>query len=100
PRSFSWRVGPVRRAISGTSLASAILLGLMGAGTVWIALTGPSMPSGTGWQAAFSARLQHYGKVLTDALSWIPGWAAAVILVALVAFLVRAAIKQSHRIAA
>src|SRR5713226_8642143 len=65
PRSVTWRFGPVPRTLTGTNPATGILLAIMGVGTVWIALTGPSMPSGTGWQAALSARLQHYGKVIT-----------------------------------
>src|SRR5712691_4636942 len=87
PRSVTWRFGPVSRTLTGTNLASGILLAVMGAGTLWIALTGPSMPSGMGWQAALSARLQHYGKVITDALSWVPGWLAAAVLLVLVALL-------------
>jgi len=97
PRSFTWRIGPLKRRISGTNLASGILLGLMGAATVWIALTGPSMPSGSGWQARLSARLQHYGKVITDALSWLPGWAATLILLAVVALLAWVAVSQLRR---
>src|SRR5207237_4380816 len=91
PRSFTWHVGPLKRRISGTNLTSGVLLALIGAATVWIALTGPSMPSGNGWQAVLSARLQHYGKVITDALSWLPGWAATLILLASVALLARVA---------
>ncbi len=94
PRSFTWHIGPLKRRISGTNLASGILLGIIGAATVWIALRGPSMPSGSGWQATLSARLQHYGKVITNALSWLPGWAAALILLGLVAVLARVAVKQ------
>ncbi len=97
PRSFTWHIGPLGRRISGTNLASGVLLGLMGTATVWIALTGPSMPSGNGWQATLSARLQHYGQVITDALSWLPGWAATVILLALVAVLAWVAVRQVRR---
>jgi len=94
PRSFTWHIGPLKRTISGTNLATGVLLGLMGTATVWIALTGPAMPSGNGWQATLSARLQHYGKVITDALSWLPGWAATLILLGLVAVLARVAVRQ------
>src|SRR5712692_7014649 len=97
PRSFTWHIGPLKRRISGTNLASGVLLGLMGTATVWIALTGPAMPSGSGWQARLSARLQHFGKVITDALSWLPGWAATLILVAVVAVLARVAVVQLRR---
>ncbi len=94
PRSFTWRIGPLRRTITGTNLASGVLLALMGAVAVWVGISGPSMPSGSSWQAALSARLQHYGKVIRDALSFVPGWAAALILLVVVALLARRALKQ------
>lgn len=94
PRSFDYRIGPVRRTITGTSLASGILLGLMGGAMVWIGLAYDAMPASNGWQARVAADLQHYGKVVTDALSWIPGWAAVIVLVAVVALLAWRAIGQ------
>ena len=94
PRSFTWRVGPLRRTISGTALASGFLLAVMGGGTLWIGLTSDSMPSGTGWQASVSSRLQHWGSVVTDVLSWVPGWAGAIAVLLLVALLARHALRQ------
>ena len=94
PRTVNWRIGPVRRSISATTLASALLLAAMGIAVALIGVTSNSMPAGAGWQAEISAHLQHYAKVITDGLSFIPGWAAAIVLVALVALLVRHAIRQ------
>lgn len=94
PRSFTWRIGPFRRTISGTGLASGVLLTLMGIGTLWIGFRGSLMPSSTGWLATLSARLQHYGRVITDALAWIPNWVAVIVLVALVGLLIRRARRQ------
>ncbi len=94
PRSFTWRIGPLRRTISGTNLASGVLLALMGVAAVWIGLAGEAMPASTGWQARVSSALQHYGKVIADALSWVPGWAAALALGALVVLLARRAMTQ------
>jgi len=94
PRSLTWRVGPLRRTISGTALASGVLLALMGGGALYVGLTTDAMPSGTGWQADVSSTLQHYGSVLTDALSWIPGWAAALLVVAAVVMLARRAFTE------
>lgn len=94
PRSFTWRIGRVRRTISGTALASGVLLALMGGGALAIGLTSDAMPSASGWQAEVSSELQHYGSVITDALDWIPGWAAGVALVAVVALLARRAFAQ------
>lgn len=94
PRSFTWHLGPIRRTISGTNLASGALLSLMGVATVWIAFTGSGMSASAGWMATVAAKVQHYGRVVTDALSWIPNWVAILLLVALVALLARRAVTQ------
>ena len=94
PRSFTWRIGRLRRSITGTNLASGLLLLAMGAGTLWIGLANDAMPASRGWQARFSARLQHYGKVITDALEWVPGWIGALALLLVVLALGRLAFKQ------
>lgn len=94
PRSITWRIGSLRRSITATALASALLLAVMGVALLVIGLTSNSMPSGSGWQAELSAHLQHYAKAVTDALSFIPGWAAAVGLIVIVALLARLAIRQ------
>ena len=94
PRTVTWRLGPVRRTITASALASGLLLALMGAGTLWIGLTTEAMPAADGWQASLSADLQHYGKVLTDALAWVPGWAAALALLAIVGLLGRRAFAE------
>lgn len=97
PRSFTWRLGPLRRTISGSNLASGILLALMGGAGIWLAITGNAMPSATGWQSRLTARLQHYGHVITKAFLWIPGWLATVIVIAIVVHLVRRALRQIGR---
>lgn len=94
PKSVTWRIGRVSRTISGINLASGLLLAAMGLFTIGIGLVGQPMPASASWQARFSGRLQHYGKVLVDALSWIPGWAAGLILILGVALLARLAVRQ------
>jgi len=94
PRALTWRLGSLRRTITVTTLASAALLALMGVATVWVGLTGPSMGVATGWQASFSVRLQHIGRVATDALSGIPGWAAGGVLALILALLGWYALRQ------
>lgn len=94
PRLISWHVGPLHRSLSATTLASALLLAAMGVAVALIGLTSNSMPAGAGWQAEISARLQHSAKLITDALSFVPGWAAALVLLVIVALLVRRAIGQ------
>lgn len=99
-RSFRWRLGPIQRAISATDFASAVLLTLMGAGMIWIGFTSDGMPASADWQVRLTGRLQHYGSVATDSISWLPGWAAGVILLLVLAFLAWRALRQMGWIAA
>jgi len=94
PRSFTWQVGRVRRTVSGTGLASGLLLLDMGAATVWIALAGSAMVPPGGWQARVSAWLQHAGAVLVRALAWLPGWAAVLLLAVVIGLLGWRALRQ------
>ena len=94
PRSLRWRIGPLRRTVTATAVASGILLAVMGAATMYIGLFKDSMPSPRGWQASLSATLQHYGTKVTHALSFVPGWVAAVLLVLVIATLARHALRQ------
>ncbi len=85
PRSFTWRIGPITRTITGTDLATGILLVLMSAGTMWVALTGRIMSSPAGWQSTLTSWLQRIGAVVTHALAWVPPWVMwAALFVALV----------------
>jgi cytochrome c-type biogenesis protein len=93
-RSLTWTLGPLRRTITVSALASGVLLALMGGASLYVGLTTDAMPSGTGWQADVSSTLQHYGHVLTDALDWIPGWSAALIVAAAVVLLARRALAE------
>lgn len=94
PRSFTWRLGPLRRTISGTNLASGVLLTVMGLVALWIGLFGSAMPSPSGWTARVLATLQHWGRVVTDAVSWIPGWAAVLALAVAIGLLARRAFRE------
>ena len=94
PRSFTWRLGPLRRTISGSALASGLLLALMGGAVLWVGLATDGMPSPDGWTARLSAELRHYGDVITDALTWVPGWAGAALLALVLGLLARHAFRQ------
>jgi type II secretory pathway component PulF len=61
---------------------------------IWIGVTSTSMPQLTGWQAQFAVTLQHYGKVLTNAFSWLPNWAGLVLFLAFLALLAWVAYRQ------
>lgn len=97
PRTFGYRLGPLRRTISGSALASGLLLAAMGGAVLWVGLASDAMPSPEGWVARVSAELRHYGDVVTDALAWVPSWAGAILVVALVALLARHALRQLVR---
>jgi cytochrome c-type biogenesis protein len=94
PRTFTYRLGPFRRTITGAGLASGLLLTLMGAATLYVGLAVDAMPASGGWQADLSVRLQGYGQALTEALSWIPGWVGAIVLLIVVALLAWRALRQ------
>lgn len=94
PRSFIWQIGQVRRTVSAANLASAALLAAMGTAMVWLGLISDGMQASSGWQLRLSSQLQHWGRRATDALAWLPGWAAVLVLVFVVALLARRALHQ------
>ncbi|MGH2990736.1 MAG: cytochrome c biogenesis CcdA family protein, partial [Solirubrobacterales bacterium] len=93
-RTFRPRVLGRELALHSTALASGLLLLAIGTFMVVIAFTGSAMPS-SGWRLELSARLQHYGSVLTDWAGTIPGWITAALLVALLAALAWRALGQA-----
>jgi len=94
PRSFTWRLGPFRRTVSVTGLASGVLLVFIGGSMVWVGLAYHSMPTLSSWQESLTVALQHGGQVITNALSWIPNWAGAVIFLVLLGLLAWYAFRQ------
>lgn len=94
PRSFTWQLGPVRRTVTATNLASGLLLALIGGGMLWVGLAYSSMPPLADWQTRLTVGLQHYGQVITNALAWVPNWAGAVIFLALALGLSWYALRQ------
>jgi cytochrome c biogenesis protein CcdA len=95
PRSFAWRLGPFTPTLTATGLASSVLLALIGGGMLWIGLAYRSMPPLSDWQIRLSATLQHIGQVMTNALSWVPNWAGALIFLALLGGLAWYAFRQA-----
>src|SRR5258707_3853884 len=94
PRAFTWRLGPLRRTLTATNLASGLLLALIGGGMLWVGLQYSSMPPLADWQEQFAVGLQHVGRVITNALAWLPNWAGALILLALIGGLAWYALRQ------
>ncbi len=94
PRAFSWRIGRMSRTLTATNLASGLLLALIGGGMLWVGLQYNSMPPLADWQERLTVGLQHVGQVITNALAWLPNWAGAVILLALIGVLAWYALRQ------
>ena len=84
-RRFSLTLLGRRISVHSTALASGLILLAMGGVVIWIALSGPSMPT-SGWRLTLSADLQHYAHVLTVWSRTVPGWTtASAVLLALAA---------------
>ncbi len=94
PRTFTWRIGPLRRTISGTALASGLLLALMGGWALYAAAHGGMKSSSSGWQGRMLLWLQRQGNRITNAANWLPGWLTALILAVIVVALTRIVLRQ------
>ena len=92
--TITWRIGPVKRTLPTAMLISGLLLIAMGAATLWIALAYDAMAPSSHWAAEIAVLLQHYGQVVTDALSWLPNWVVAIVLVLIVVLLAWRALRQ------
>lgn len=93
-RQFTWRIGAFRRTISGSSLASGLLLAVMGVVTVWVGLAYDAMPATSDWQVRVTFWLQQVGQGVTNGLSFLPNWASILILFGVAGLLVWRAIGQ------
>lgn len=80
---LSARCVPVapRRRVPLANVLGGLLMIAMGVLAVAVAAAGPGMPS-DGWQTRLSGWLQHVAAVTTDELSFVPGWAAGLVLIA------------------
>ena len=95
PRTVSLRLGRWQRTLTGTALASGVLLTLMGIGTVVIGLQGEAMPAASDWQAEAAVTLQRAGAAVTDALAFLPIWLATTAVIAVIAALGHRAWRQT-----
>jgi cytochrome c biogenesis protein CcdA len=98
-RQVTVSLGRLRRRLPVGMLASGLLLVGMGALTLAIAFTGPDMGS-NGWRLRVAADLQHWAARITAALSWVPGWAFALLLAAAVTTSIRHVLRDSAAAAA
>ena len=89
-RTLRLRFGTLTRRLPVGDLLAGLLLAGIGALTIVLAVTGPSMPS-SGWRVTLSANLQHWAAIATRNLAFIPGWALAALALGAAALLVRRA---------
>lgn len=92
-RTFDLRLFGRTRAVHSTSLIGGVLLVVMGGLTALLGITGVAMPR-DGWQAGLAADLQHYGKVVLNWFSAVPGWITAAVVFGALVFLVRRAVRD------
>jgi cytochrome c biogenesis protein CcdA len=92
-RTVTLRLGGRRRHWPLGTLLSGLLMIAMGVLAGVIAFTGPAMSS-DGWQTRASASLSHWATLTAHALSWVPGWAVALVVALGTAAVVMAALTR------
>lgn len=86
-RRITWRIGRFSRTISGTALASGILLAGMGGWALAAAAQGGMRAASTGWQGRMLLWLQRQGRTVSNVLDRLPGWGLVGALLTVVATL-------------
>lgn len=95
-RTVRLGIRPLRRSIPlGTAVSGFLMIG-MGVLAGVLAFADVGMGA-SGWQVAVSGWLQHVSAVIRDALSWLPGWVLALLLLAGLALLIRRVIRTHTR---
>ena len=94
PRRISYRLGPLRRTIGATDLASGLLLLAIGVAAVGIGITGASTPAGGDWLAMAAVWLQQASVGLAGRLAVVPNWAAGLLIVIALGALAWRALRQ------
>lgn len=85
-----------RRRVPLGNVLSGGLLVLMGALTSLLAVTGQAMDTAE-WQVRAGAWLQHVASVILNGLSWLPGWAGALLVFGALALVITVAVRQTTR---
>lgn len=94
PRPITWRIGSLKRTVPMTTLASGILLLLIGGGMIWMGATSNAMPQLSDWQAELVVLLQSLGQTITNTLAWLPNWLSAFLLLLVLGLLAWRGLKQ------
>jgi cytochrome c-type biogenesis protein len=98
PKKFNYKIGPLKRTINGTALASGLLLSIMGIVAIQYSLSQDSMSQPTGWKYTLSLTLQKISKYLTSNLSWVPNWITGLIVIIILIIAIRITINQNYSI--
>lgn len=93
-RSVTWHLGGFTRTISGTAVASGVLLTLMGGWALFVSTQDGMRDSSTGWQNRMLLWLQRQGRSTSDIVDNFPGWSVAVALIVVAITLVWLAFRQ------
>ena len=93
-RTIAVPLGRQRREVPLGNVLSGGLLILMGALTSLLAVSGKAMDTAE-WQVRAGAWLQHVAAVVLDALSWLPGWAGALLVFGALGLIVTIAVRQA-----
>ena len=93
-RTIEVPLGRRRRAVPLGNVLSGGLLVLMGALTSLLAVSGKAMDTAE-WQVRAGAWLQHVAAVVLDRLSWLPGWAGALLVFGALGLIVTIAVRQT-----
>jgi cytochrome c biogenesis protein CcdA len=89
-RSVTLRLGRIGRTVPLWAMISGGLMVAMGVLTIVLAVNRPAMAT-DGWQIRMTAWLGHAAALVTDALSFLPGWATSLLVLGALAALVLAA---------
>ena len=93
-RTIAVPLGRQGREVPLGNVLSGGLLVLMGGLTSLLAVSGNAMDTAE-WQVRAGAWLQHIAAVVLDALSWLPGWAGALLVFGALGLIVTVAVRQA-----
>ena len=94
PKSFRYRIGRFTRTLNGTTLASGLLLSVVGVISIRYGLTQDSMDQPANWQYQVTLALQRLSNFLTELLDFIPNAVTGLLLIGLLIIAIKITIKQ------
>ncbi|MFH5882180.1 cytochrome c biogenesis CcdA family protein [Liberiplasma polymorphum] len=83
-RSIEYKLGPIKKTISSTALATGVLLSLMGGYAIYLGFTEDTMAQPSDWQYQWALFMQRFGKTVTNWIEFVPNWLIAFVVVLVV----------------